>query len=238
MTDFEDNSVPAFFFEIEFWTLTFCQPYAQSWATAAFAVLRYAPQVITLLAYTVGAWHHELYLFLFGMGLTLSWLVNIVFNSVVVRAPRIATCPPPNGAALSWQVQQVAFFTTFALGYMALYRPRTKMWHIGLLVLFFATTVIGAFVLNYHYADAIVAGAAFGVTLAILYQTFLYYIIVPTFPIVMRNRIIRYMGYRDTLCFGETAPLHVVMLENLDREFNQRQLEREAVRRWVASQTF
>ena len=235
-----DELDTSFLFEIELWTFTNCQPYQQSWMTALLAVLRYAPLVLTFLMFFAGLRYKELYLLVFGVGLTLSSLTNWLLNELIERAPRVATCPPLSGAAIAWQVQQVGFFVVFSLGYMALYRPRTKLWHVWALTFFYTLTVVGSCMLNYHFPDAIVSGAALGTALALCYQSFLYLVVVPAFPRLLRNSLVRYMAYQDTLCYGEAAPLHVIMLENLDAAFPpaERSLDRRAVREFLARQAY
>lgn len=229
----------SYLFEIELWTFEHCQPFQQSWFAAILSLLRYAPAIITFLLYFVGLRYKELYLFLFGIGLTLSALINEALNSLIVRAPRIPTCPPLRGAAIANEVQQVAFFTVFSLGYIALYRPRTKLWHLGVLLLFYALSVIGSHLLNYHFSDAIVAGAVLGTILAFAYQSALHFWFVPQFCKIVRIPFVLYMGYQDTLCSGESTPLHVIVLENLDKRFGTAQyIERRAAREFIAEQVY
>src|SRR5271165_4506964 len=162
MDNQQDNVVASFLLEIEFWTLTNCQPFQQSWMAAALAVLRYAPQTITFLLYFGGLRYRELYLLLFALGLTLNSLINVALNALIVTPPRVATCIPLHGATFSWQVQQTAFFVIFSIGFMALYRPRTKLWHIFVLLLFYVATVVATHMLNNDYSNAIVSGGAVG----------------------------------------------------------------------------
>jgi hypothetical protein len=191
----------SFLFEVELFTLLRCQPYEQSWSSALLALLRYAPQVITFLLYFGGLRYKELYLLLFGLGLSLNSVVNQLLNRLLPSEPRVTTCTPMHGAGISWQAQQVAFFTLFSLGYAALYQARLKLWHTVALTTFLALTVLSQDALNYHTTEATVIGAVLGCLLALLYQSFLYAVIVPSFRIVLRSSLVRYLAYQDTLCF-------------------------------------
>lgn len=222
--------------EHETWTLLNCQPYERSWLTAIMSLSRAAPIIITVLLYIAGFYYKELYLFYFGIGLYLNSELNELLNVLVVREPRIATCPPTQGAAFAWQVQQMAFFTTILLGYATLYRPRVKLWHILLVQVLFMLTVVGADMLNYHHTDAIVMGAAVGSMWALLYGSAGYFFIVPSFGFLRSTRFVRYMGYDDSLCSGANAvPACVIVLENFDKTFpDDRPLARRPVREFIA----
>lgn len=240
MENQQDNIVASLLLEIELWALTNCQPFQQSWMAAVLAVLRYAPQTITFLLFFGGLRYREIYLLLFAFGLTLNSLLNLALNALIMTAPRVATCVPLHGATFSWQVQQTAFFVIFSIGFMALYRPRTKLWHIFILLLFYVATVVATHMLNNDFANAIVSGAVVGTLMAFLYQWFLYFIIVPTFPMLLKKPWVRYWDYRDTLCNCDTTPKHVVVLENLNMQFpyDQAMLQRDAVRDFIARQTY
>lgn len=195
----------AFLFENELFTLLFCQPFMQSWLAAALSYTRIAPQIISVLLFVATSYYKEFYLFLFGIGLFIDFLVNIALNLVLPGDVRVETCMPRFGSAVSYQVQHVNFFITFILGYSLLYRPRIALWQVFLLVLFPAFVVMGAEFLNYYHSTAIVAGALIGATNAMLYQLFLYWAIVPRFPWLLACGPIRWWGYQDKLCGVPTA---------------------------------
>lgn len=224
--------------ENETWSVLNCQPYERSWLTALMALFRAAPTIITWALYIAGFYYKELYLFYFGIGLWLNSLLNQLLNDLVVRAPRVPTCPPPHGAAFAWQVQQMAFFTTFVLGYSALYRPCVNLWHIGLVQMLFMLTVVGSDMLNYQHTDAIVSGAAAGNTFALVYSSAGYFFVVPWFKLLLSNRFVRYMAYEDKMCAGSAAvPRHVVVLESFDRRFgHDRPLTHRIVREFIATE--
>lgn len=199
-----------------------CQPYVDSWLTSLLALARYAPQLLTFTLYITGLWHKELYLLLFGIGMSLSTLLNWAFNSLTGDAvpPRVATCIPVHGAVLSFESQQIAFFITFAMGYVVLYEAGARVWHMLLLVSIFALVFLGDHMLNYHTAEAIVAAATLGSVLAFCYQWLLYILVVPSFPYVLQSRYVRYFGYDDTLCYSVSlSSLGRYVLRGFDERF-------------------
>lgn len=200
----------SFLAENELWTLLNCQPYTDSWLTSLLALARVAPQLLTFALYIAGFWHKELYLLVFGIGMSVSTLINLGVNALIDAEPRVATCMPVHGAGVSFETQQIAFFTTFALGYVALYEAPARIWHLLLLISVFALVFYGDHVLNYHTAEAIVSAAVIGSLLAFCYQWLLYMFVVPTFPYVLRSRYVAWFGYEDTLC-------HTVVLSALGR---------------------
>jgi len=237
-----DNAARAgyLFLEVELYTRANCQPYTSSWMSAFLSLSRYAPSIITFVLYFAGLRYKELYLLLFGFGLTIDAWIGYGLNTLIVNEPRIAGCLPVFGSAIAYQVQHAAFFTTFSLGYVSLYQPRTKLWHVAVVLLFYASVVLGAHYLNYYQSAAIVAGAALGSLNALWYQSALFWIVVPTFYIVLRSRLVRYMAYQDTLCTGDCTPAHVIAVEQFDRTFDsrQRQISRQRAKEFVASQMF
>ena len=222
--------------ENETWSVLNCQPYERSWLTALMALFRAAPTLITWALYIAGFYYKELYLFYFGIGLWLNSLLNQLLNDLVERAPRVPTCPPPHGATFAWQVQQMAFFTTFVLGYAALYRPRVKLWHIALVQVLFLLTVVGSDMLNYQQTDAIVSGAAVGNTFALVHSSVGYFFVVPAFKSLLCTRFIRYMAYEDKMCTGGAAvPRHIVVLERFHQHFlSDRSLTLESLCEFIA----
>lgn len=201
---------------------TNCQPYSDSWLTSLLALARYMPQLLTFTLYIIGLWHKELYLLLFGLGMSASTLLNWALNSATSDTvlPRVATCVPVHGAVLSFESQQIAFFVTFVLGYVALYEARARIWHLLLLVSIFALVFLGDHMLNYHTAEAIVAATTLGSVLGFCYQWLLYVAVVPTFPRAMRSRLVRYLEYEDTLCYTSTmSALGRFVLRGFDERF-------------------
>ncbi len=190
--------------EVELFTLENCQPYERSWLSAFLSLSRYTAQIITVLLFVVGIRYRELYLLLFGFGLLIDEGVNFTINILNPSMPRVPTCTPVYGSVIAYQVQHADFFVTFLLGYVALYRACAKLWHFALLVGFHAWVVLGAHFLNYHTAVAIVAGAALGSINALIYQAFLYWFVVPYFPVLTTLAPVRYFQYQDTLCTTPT----------------------------------
>lgn len=180
------------------------------------------PQLLTFVLYVTGLWHKELYLLLFGLGMSGSTLLNWALNEATSDRvqPRVATCIPVHGAVLSFETQQTAFFITFVLGYIALYEAQARIWHLLLLVSLFALVFIGDHLLNYHSSEAIVAASTLGSALAFCYQWLLYVAIVPTFPRALRSRLVRFFGYDDTLCYTNgTSALGRFVLRRFDERY-------------------
>lgn len=191
--------------------------------TSFLALARYAPQLLTFTLYISGLWHKELYLLLFGIGMSLDGALNYALNSWLSDdvLPRVATCVPVHGAVLSYETQQMAFFVTFVLGYIELYEAAARVWHLLLLVLLFAVVFVGDHLLNYHTAESIVAAATLGSLLAFVYQWLLYVALVPLFPWALRQRWMRWFGYEDTLCFTTTtSALGRYVLRAFDARFD------------------
>jgi len=214
-----DGATGSLFLEVETWTRQQCQPYTASWMSAVLSLSRYSPQVIQFLLYFAGVRYKEIYLLLFGFGLTGDSLVNFIVNRVAAADARVATCPPVHGALVSFQSQQSAFFVSFALAYAALYRARLKLWHIAALLFFSTAVALADHLLNYHVAPAILNGCLIGATLAVGYQLFLYAIVVPTFPIVLSNSLIAYLAYDDTLTRQKTLTLSQRLVRDFDSQF-------------------
>jgi hypothetical protein len=87
-------------------------------------------------------------------------------------------------------------------------------------MLLYGLVFIGDHVLNYHTGEAIVGGAVVGVMLALVFQTFLYVAIVPTFRTVLRSKIVQYLAYEDTLCYSSSnSPLVRYVMCAYDKKF-------------------
>jgi len=228
------------FLEIEQFTRVNCQPYTASWLSALLSLSRYAPSIITGVLYLISFYYKEVYLFVFSVGLSLDATLGYALSSALPNDPRVTTCTPVFGSAFAYPVQHAAFFATFALGYFSLYRPRVKLWHIGVVLTFYALVVLGAHYLNYYDATAIVAGAALGALNALVYQSFAAWLVVPRICALLRTRLMRYLRYQDTLCAGDRTPAHVVALEDFDAQFgtDAPRVDRQQVREFLAAQTF
>jgi hypothetical protein len=131
---------------------------------------------------------------------------------------------------LSFEAQQMAFFTTFVISYISLYEIGARIWHLLLLITLFAIVFLGDHVLNYHRANAIVCAALLGVMLATIYQWLLYMIVVPTFPLVLRNPYMLYLAYEDTMCYtSKTSALGRYVIVEFDKRFAEEPVTRAAV---------
>lgn len=232
--------LPAAFLEIDYLIIGICGPYEQSWLSGVYAFLRYAPDFISLALYIVVLRYKEIYLFLFSLGLTEDGFLNHFLNHAYARTPRILSCTPLWGSAVSYQAQHASFFSTFLFGYMALYQPRAKVWHIIGLVIFMALVFSGSHFMHFHHSDAILNGVIVGALNAVVYQTFLHWLILPRLCRILSLRWVRYLGYMDSLCLEETTPIHVIAVEEFDERFPQesRVISREKARDFVAQQTF
>lgn len=198
-----DGGFGSFLLEVELFTFLNCQPFEQSWFAAFLSLSRYAPQIITLLLFTIGVLRSELYLVFFSFGLFGNTLINLGLNELLPSEPRVETCMPRYGNSFSYQVQHITFFTTFILGYFALYRRRATLFQISLTLLIHAWIVLGAHFLNYYRSTAIVSAAVIGAVDAMLWQSLMYWFIVPRFEWLRRQEIVRDMGYQTTLISTE-----------------------------------
>ena len=229
------------FLEIDEFIYPLCGPYEQSWLSGFYAMMRYAPYFIMIVLYVASFWYKQIYLLFFSLAMSLDGFLNEALNNRFARPWRKPGCPPLWGAAVSYQVENAAFFITFVLGYMSLYRPRTKLWHIMLLFLYYALTVSGMHFMHFHHSDAIVNGAIVGTFTALTVQVLLHWLIVPRLCHMLSLRLIVYWGYMDTLSGGERQPLHVMIDENFRREFGEHEhvtLDYDRVRRFIAKQTY
>lgn len=231
---------PAAFLEIDNFIVQVCGPYEQSWLSGLFALTRYAPYFITLVLYVASFWYKEAYLLLFSLGLTFDGLLNHALNEHFQRGARMDTCLPLWGGSIAYQVQHAAFFTTFVFGYISLYQARGKLWHFILVLLFLGLVCAGAHFEHFHHADAIVNGAALGMSSAVAYQLFLHWFIVPRLCVALATRLARYWAYNDSLCTHDPVPLHVQMVEGFDAAFpgTGSMVSREGVREFIARQTY
>ena len=186
------------------------------------ALARYTPQLLTFALYVSGLWHKELYLLLFGLGMSFDGILNWLLNSSLSGSvgPRVSTCVPVHGAVLSYESQQMAFFVTFALGYIILYEAGARIWHLVLLIGLFCIVFLGDHMLNYHTVEAIVAATTLGTLAASIYQWMLYFLFVPAFPFLARQWLVRWIGYEDTLCYtNSTSALGRYVLAAYDKRF-------------------
>lgn len=204
-----DGGFGSFLLEIELFTFQNCQPYEHSWLSAFLSLGRYAPQLITVALFAVGAYKKELYLLFFGFGLLGNTFVNYGLNMLVPSEPRIETCTPRYGNTFSYQVQHIVYFSTFLLGYAVLYRARIAIWNVLLVVLLQWWIVIGAHFLNYYRASAIVSSAIIGAIDALIWQSLLYWFVVPQFGWLVKNNWVSWMGYQDTLSVNDAQTQQV-----------------------------
>ncbi len=228
------------FLEVDALIHTICGPYEQSWMNGVYALLRYAPYFITIILYVASFYYKQIYLFFVGIGLSLDGYVNSVINERIPTRPRVETCAPLWGSTVSYEVQNAAFFTTFVVGYMSLYQPRTKLWHITLVFIYFSLTISGAHFMHFHFSNAISDAAMIGAIDALVWQLLLHWILVPRLSLLLRARLIAYWGYVDTMVLGNRVSQHVITLENFEDEF--RALEnsplKERMREFIAKQKF
>ena len=183
---------------------------------------RYLPQLLAFALYVVGLWHRELYLLFFGLGVTVSSLLNWGVNALLSEhaSVRIVTCVPLHGAVLSFETQQIAFFTAFLVSYICLYEAPATTLQYFLIVGVLSVAFVGDVLLNYHREQAIISGAVLGFVLAFLYQWFLYVAAVPLFPWLERKVWVRWFDYRDTLCnTRSTSALGTSVLQMFDATF-------------------
>lgn len=214
--------------EVALFTVTQCGA-PDNVLTTLLAPTRYVGPLLTLLMYVAGLRYKELYLLLFGLGLSLDGYANVAWRYVLRDTERpVATCADAYApfASPSYQAQHTAFFVTFALTYIGLYRPRAKLWHFVLLAAFAVVVFYADRRLNYHSERALLAGAYVGafnafvwqvrlrcekeVRLLILVQLFVRFALYPAFPFVVSTRLARYLAYTDSLCGApERDPAHV-----------------------------
>jgi len=158
--------------EVALFTVTQCAA-PDSAQTTLLATTRYVGPLLTLLMYVVGLRYKELYLLLFGLGLSLDGYTNVAWRYVLRDDARVvATCGDAYVpfASPSYQAQHTAFFVTFALTYIGLYRPRAKLWHFLLLAVFALAVFYADRELNYHTERALLAGAYIGALNAVVWQ--------------------------------------------------------------------
>lgn len=106
----------------------------------------------------------------------------------------------------------------FGIGYASLYEAQNVWWYLALVLIIDILTIFASQTLNYDFSDAIVTGAALGTLSALLCQYFVYVIIVPSFPILLRNRWLRVRGYVDTYTAHQESVCRKIV-DDLRRRF-------------------
>lgn len=107
------------------------------------------------------------------------------------------------------------------------------------IALFFIMVVMGSEFLNYYTPEATVAGVVVGSVGAYVYQSLVHWVLVPHMDTILGWRLVRYLGYQDTMCTDHT-PKHIIVVENFDDTFGTGGgvVDKQAVRIFMAAQTF
>ena len=96
---------------------------------------------------------------------------------------------------------QLTAFTVASIGIFAMQwqRSHIRIYHVVLLLVFYAAVMFTHVYFNFNDTAQVMAGAAFGVGFAVVWQAFVFWVAYPRFDRVLRWPLVRYAGYHDTL---------------------------------------
>lgn len=184
--------------EIESYALNNCQPYEQRWWTQFLVLFHYASLFVTALTLGLSFRYKELYLLLFGLGLSADTIINWLLRQIIRQEAPLAGCGVLY-AMPSQQTQHAAFLVVFAATFAYVWRARFSVWHMALALGFLDAVVLSALYFNFASEQQVLVGAVIGGVLALVWQFFIYLCLFPHWNGLLRAPPIYQMGYEDTL---------------------------------------
>lgn len=180
--------------------------------TRILLVTRFSVVALGILMFLASLWYKEVYLFFLSIALKLNMLLNELLSDVIIKqsaplipcnnyTPALSVMGQTDVYGMpSFMSQHIYFFITVTLTYALLWRIRLSFLSLLSMMGYAALTCTAQVVLLYNTPWQIVAGAAVGVTVGLLYQLFIYYVLSPYFHWIISTRVFKYMGYQDRMC--------------------------------------
>lgn len=185
--------------ELESFTALNCEGYDATWFERILVTTRYSPLIITLVMYVSGLWYRELYLLLFGVGLTLDNLLNKALQMAIDERVPQKSCGGPLGMP-SELAQHIAFFYAMLVTFPILYSQRMGLSKALILALGAALVYAAQVELGYNTPEQVLVGSVVGTLFGFVYQLVIYTLLYPYFNTILSWSLVDWCGYADSWC--------------------------------------
>jgi hypothetical protein len=192
------------FRELAIWTTRHCQPFEPTFIAHLLSTTRYEGLLTTVLIYAASFRYCDIYLFLFGVGTSINGGVNLLLRVWVAdrtrASPDCFDVYDVDGSNWpSYQTQDATFITVFLGTYAVLYRARCDIFAVAIMILAYGGIVAGDLLLNYHTESQIAGAVAAGLVVAVAWQIFIRFAVLPYVPWLLRLPFVAYFEYTDAL---------------------------------------
>jgi len=192
--------------ELETFTALNCSDYDASWFSRVLVLTRYTPVFITLLMYVSGLWYKEIYLLLFGIGLSLDSAINSALQELIAEPVPEKHCGGPYGMPSDF-AQHTAFLYAMLATFPILYSQRIGLLNSSILTLVVALVFAAQTHLHYNTREQVLVGSCVGALLGFAYQLGLYTFVYPYFNTILCCAPLSTFGYVDSWCRVRAAPV-------------------------------
>jgi hypothetical protein len=192
------------FHELAIWTTHHCQPFRPTFVAHLLSMTRYEGLLTTVLIYAASFRYCDIYLFLFGVGTSINGGINLLLRIWVpddtLASPECFDVYDVDGSNWpSYQTQDATFIVVFLGTYAVLYCARCDVFAAGIMLIAYAGVVAGDLLLNYHTESQVAGGVAAGLVVAVGWQMFIRFGILPYVPWLLRLPLVAYFEYTDAL---------------------------------------
>jgi len=192
--------------ELETFTALNCPNYDASLISRIFVLTRFSSIAITLIMYFSGIWYRELYLLIFGIGLSLDSLLNTLLQNIIEQPVPNEGCGGEFGMP-SELSQHILFFYTMLVTFPILYTQSAGIVNIAIVTLVTSFVCAAQVHLGYNDSAQVAAGAVIGSTFGFVYQMIVFLTIYPRFNWILDTWLISAFGYIDSWCrFNMLSP--------------------------------
>lgn len=205
-----------------------------------FALTRFSTLVLTYTLFFISIfWFKDIYLFFVSLGLTLDSLINWGLRQAIQDPVPDDALQRDNGSLEygmpSFMVEHSMFVSIIFLTYAFFWRVKLRTGPMIFIFSYPCLVAAAQLVLQFNTPLQTVVGAAVGILLAVLYQLFLFYVVVPLFPKLMGTRLVKFCKYTNQLCRLQIRPDAEVPVLNKEEKLAAIHYFREIVWPYVAA---
>ncbi len=176
-----------------------CPLFERNWLSPVFVFFDYFPVFLDVAFYALSWYEMDFYMFFVSVALTLDIFWNTLWRVFIVADPnRFAGCGSLHQMP-SLSSDQAVFVTTVYLTFSFLWRPTTSWIRVALANVAILVVLVSRVYIGINTLLELLFGAIDGVLLAMLFQLFVYFVLVPWMPRILDTPLCRWLGMKSVI---------------------------------------
>ncbi len=161
----------------------------------------YYPIILSIVLYSIGVFHFELYFFFLGLALNVDWLVNLGLRAAFGAGERFPGCSGSANQTPSYASQHITVLLTMLfLMFMVWHKRKVTIMKLLSLNLLFVIILGARVYIGSNTPAELIIGSVVGVIEGVILHLVILHFVYPYFGDILEWRLCKLFSTENTLC--------------------------------------